>query len=135
MFSGSPELDSEVMKPLARVVVLQYDRTSDILTSRKEMFTKKERNIKNMLTTQVALREHAKRATYMYQDGFCCGQLLVAQPLNHLARGNKVMQGTYLLSVQERLHSWQVHMPECITKMQLSLQIVPILFIVNCSLF
>ena len=48
-------------------------------TARKETFTQKGRNIKNISPTQDALTENAKRVTY--QGGFCWGQSLVAQPV------------------------------------------------------
>ena len=55
------------LSSLERFVVLLYDWTSDLLTvndARKQLFTQQSRSLENIPTTQAALKQHIKRASY-----------------------------------------------------------------------
>jgi len=52
---------------LERFVVLLYDCTNDLVTvnnARKWLFTQKSRSLENIPSTQEALKQHIKRASY-----------------------------------------------------------------------
>ena len=69
---------SGMMADIKWFVVLLYDRMSECVLvnhARKEMFTKKGRNIDLIPTSQSALIEHTKRAAF--QEGHCWGQAFV----------------------------------------------------------
>ena len=70
--SPVPEVASDMMAVIEWFVVLLYDRMSGYVLvnqARKEMFTKKGRNIELIPPSQSALMEHTKRAAF--QAGHC----------------------------------------------------------------
>jgi len=80
--SRPPDVPKTVLETLERFVVLMYDRTSEhqgVDAARSYLFSKKSKEIKNILPTAAALLEHTKRAAF--QAGHIWGQCLV---LNHL---------------------------------------------------
>ena len=71
----------ECLGTLERFVVLLYDRTSSqecVNEARKQLFTQKGRAIEGLPSTQDALFQHIKRATY--QAGHCWAQMMIAAP-------------------------------------------------------
>ena len=71
----------EVMPFLERYVTIMYDRTSTCMNvndARRDLFTRKGRDIEAISPTSDALRQHAKRSTY--QAGYCWGNSLVPSP-------------------------------------------------------
>ena len=81
--SNAPTVDvvDEVMPILERYVTIMYDRTSTCMKvndARRDLFTRKGRDIKAIPPTPDALRQHVKRSTY--QAGHCWGNSLVPSP-------------------------------------------------------
>ena len=71
----------EVMPILERYVTIMYDRTSTCMKvndARRDLFTRKGRDIEAIPPTSDALRQHAKSSTY--QAGHCWGNSLVPSP-------------------------------------------------------
>ena len=67
--SNAPTVDvvDEVMPILERYVTIMYDRTSTctkVNDARRDLFTRKGRDIQAIPPTSDALRQHAKRSTY-----------------------------------------------------------------------
>jgi len=77
------------MQPLERFVVLLYDRTSTeegVNQARKQLFSKKDRAIDDLPSTQAALIQHTKRAAY--QAGHCWAQMMTPlQSFRHQVNG------------------------------------------------
>ena len=81
-FSNSPavEVVGEVMPLLERYVTIMYDRTSTYIKvddARRDLFTRKGRDIEPIPPTSGALRQHAKRSTY-HAGWLLLGQFLGA---------------------------------------------------------
>jgi hypothetical protein len=69
-----------LLMKLERFTVLLYDRTSNKMTvneARKQLFSKKGRQMQDLPPSQAALLQHAKRATF--QSGYCWYMALQAQ--------------------------------------------------------
>ena len=72
----------EAMPILERYVTIMYDRTSTCMKvndARRDLFTRKGRDIEAIPPTSDALRQHAKRSTYLASH--CWGNSLVPSPL------------------------------------------------------
>ena len=129
------DVSEESMSLLERIVVLMYDRASDIREvndARKQLFAHKPRALDNIPPTQAALQQHIKRASLQAN---CWNQTLVLNPelpspsdkgglwvaasLDDPARGIKIMPRTDPLQLQgedvpaaasaPRLHSSALH--------------------------
>ena len=71
----------EVMPVLKRYVTIMCDRTStcmNVNNARRDLFTRKGRDIEAIPPTSDALRQHTKGSTY--QAGYCWGNSLVPSP-------------------------------------------------------
>ena len=71
----------EMMHVLERFVILLYDRTSEQVSinfARKELFTKKGRQIESIPPIKAALYQHIKRA--VFQAGHIWAQAVIPQP-------------------------------------------------------
>ena len=69
------------LKALEKFVVPMYDRSSEVTTvneARLDLFARKQRQYDQIPPTQVALKEHAKRAAYV--AGYVWGQALKQKP-------------------------------------------------------
>ena len=69
-----------IMSLLERLVLLMYDRTSDIMEvneARKQLFAHKGRTLENIPPTQAALKQHIKRACYQAN---IWNQSLISEP-------------------------------------------------------
>ena len=78
--SNAPTVDvvDEVVSILERYVTIMYDRTSTCMKvndARKDPFTRKGRDVEAIHPTSDALRQHAKRSSYL--AGHCWGNSLV----------------------------------------------------------
>ncbi len=74
-------IDDQTLSILERYVVLLYDRGSNkdtVYMARKDLFTRKGREIEHIPPSQAALLQHTKRAAY--QAGHIWGQTLIANP-------------------------------------------------------
>ena len=79
--SALKEVTEESIQKLERYVVLLYDRTSNkqsVDKARKDLYTKKLRDIENIPPTRAALIEHIKRSAYI--GGFLWGQCMTPRP-------------------------------------------------------
>ena len=77
----SPPDVSDAFPAIERFTVLMYDRTSECTTvnsARKDLFTRKGRDIDTIPPTADALLQHTKRA--VLQAGFCWGKSLEKSP-------------------------------------------------------
>ena len=73
------ELKDEDVKKFERYTILLYDRTSsrsNINEIRKDLYTKKLRDIEHIPPTKAALIEHIKRCAYI--SGYIWGQCIVS---------------------------------------------------------
>ena len=73
-------IGDHTMSTLERLVVLLYDRTSDITMvndCREQLFTRKSRILENLPPAKAELQQHVKRATY---QAICWTQALTADP-------------------------------------------------------
>jgi len=71
----------EVMPILEHYLTIMYDRTSTrmkVNDARRDLFTRKGRDIEAIPPTSDALRQRAKRSTY--QAGHCWGNSVVPSP-------------------------------------------------------
>ena len=78
----SATIAEESMSKVERFVVLMYCRTSDdaqVNTARLNLFSRKSRSIEHVPSTQYALEQHVKRASF--QSGHVWGQSLELQPV------------------------------------------------------
>ncbi|KAK6172823.1 hypothetical protein SNE40_016405 [Patella caerulea] len=73
------QIDEAVMCQLERFTVAMYKSTLPILTVNEARMNQGDRNIENILPTQDALIQHAKRAAY--QSGHIWGQTLDKHPV------------------------------------------------------
>ena len=81
--SNAPTVDlvDQVMPILEQYVTIMYDRTSTCMKvndARRDLLSRKGRDIEAIPPTLDALRQHAKRSTY--QAGHCWGNALVPSP-------------------------------------------------------
>ena len=81
--SSAPSIEAltNAFPILERYTVIMYDRTStctSVNTARKDLFTRKGREIDNIPPTADALLQHAKRT--MFQSGHCWGNCLEVSP-------------------------------------------------------
>ena len=77
--SSAPSIEAltNAVPILERYTVIMYDRTStctSVNTARKDLFTRKGREIDNIPPTADALLQHAKRT--VFQSGHCWGNCL-----------------------------------------------------------
>ena len=81
--SSAPSIEAltNAFPILERYTVIMYDRTStcrSVNTARKDLFTRKGREIDNIPPTADALLQHAKRT--VFQSGHCWGNCLEVSP-------------------------------------------------------
>ena len=70
------------MAVIERFVVLFYDRTSAVVEANqagKDLFSKKDRGLKNIPPMRAALEQHAMRA--VFEGAYIWGQVLLKQPV------------------------------------------------------
>ena len=76
------KVEDNCMAVIERFVVLLYDRKSAIVEvnqARKDLFSKKARNLENIPPTRAALEQHTMRA--VFQGAYIWGQVLLTQPV------------------------------------------------------